>query len=41
VENIQSLISNFSNREVKLRIFDEMINDESVNTDYLNQYCTS
>ena len=41
VENIQSLISNFSNREVKLRIFDEMINDESVNTDYLNQLNTN
>lgn len=41
IESIESLIAAFSQKNVVLRIFDETIEDESVNPDYINELNTN
>ncbi|MBR6098195.1 GGDEF domain-containing protein [bacterium] len=41
LDGVESLISDFAQKDVKLRIFDEIINESTANIDYLNQLNTN
>lgn len=41
VESLEALISDFANKHVLLRLFDELISDVNVNPDYLNKLNTN